>query len=86
MIDTLNSFMTPSKDYITVLFEFGNSYADHVINFYLSNPRTFFAVIICTIYVIYYLCNAVKVRPSCSPVNQNRTFSSEVLKFDFFAL
>jgi len=68
-MEVLNVFLpfvgSPSTDLVTVLFESANKVAatvnDLVTEFYLSNPRTLFAIVVFTIYVLYYLRNVVQV-------------------------
>lgn len=68
-METLNSilpFMGPvSSDLAVNVFLTANKVTDYaqerLTEFYLSNPRTLLAIIVCTIYVIYYLRNVVQV-------------------------
>ncbi|XP_046913811.2 protein ABHD1 [Dermatophagoides farinae] len=50
---------SPPTDWLTIFFELANNATDLLINFYLVNPRTFFAILLCLCYVIYYIRNVV---------------------------
>lgn len=52
---------SPPTDWLTIFFELANNATDLLINFYLVNPRTFFAILLCLCYVIYYIRNVVHV-------------------------
>lgn len=54
-------FRSPPTDWVTVFFDEANKVTDLLISFYLSNPRTFFAILLCTVFVLYYLRNIVEV-------------------------
>lgn len=68
-METINSlvpFMGPvSSDLVTNVFVTANKVTDYaqerLTEFYLSNPRTLLAIIVCTLYVLYYLRNVVQV-------------------------
>lgn len=48
-------------DSIQLIFQRANDVTDFIIDFYLYNPRTFFAVLLFIIYVFHYIANIVKV-------------------------
>ncbi len=50
-----------SPDCITGMFEILNRGMDNAVGFYLSNPRTFFALIFAFIFIVYYLREVVRV-------------------------
>lgn len=68
-METLHSILpfigSPSTDLVTNLFESANKVTDYaqerLTEFYLSNPRTLLAIIVCTLYFLYYLRNVVQV-------------------------
>ncbi|KAJ6222207.1 hypothetical protein RDWZM_000752 [Blomia tropicalis] len=88
-MDALNLLVpfvgSPSNDLVTNLFESANKVTDLVIAFYLSNPRTFFAIVLCTIFLIYYIRNVVQkpilfcaegrfrwfIKANCTTINEN---------------
>lgn len=47
-------------DSIQLIFQRANDVTDFIIDFYLYNPRTFFAVLLFIIYVFHYIANIVK--------------------------
>lgn len=49
-----------SPDCITGMFEILNRGMDNFVGFYLSNPRTFFALIFAFIFIVYYLREVVR--------------------------
>lgn len=52
---------SPPTDWLAILFDFANKSTDLLVSFYLVNPRTFFAIVFCIAYVLYYIRNVVKV-------------------------
>ena len=54
-----------SSDLVTNVFLTANKVTDlaqeRLTEFYFSNPRTLLAIIVCTLYVLYYLRNVVQV-------------------------
>lgn len=52
---------SPPTDWLTILFDLANNATDLLINFYLVNPRTFFAILLFLCYVLYYIRNVVHV-------------------------
>ena len=56
------SVLSPSSaDYITEMFETVSKLMDTLVAFYLTNPRTLFAIIFAIIFIVYYLRLVVTV-------------------------
>lgn len=56
------SLLSPSSaDYVTELFETVSKFMDSLVAFYLSNPRSFFAIVFTLVFLAYYLRQVVRV-------------------------